>query len=164
MRKRQDLLRLFARNRSPERKWCIIIALMSLRAHVVLIATSFVLAGCGTSQSSGSPTAQGGQSSGSPATQGEVRYQCSIKYVPGDVTQTQSQTYGVINLTIINGTSESFDPSNYQVHVFKSPGVQDGTATVPESSKGEVAPGAQETFVGGDLWPLTDTCSLAALG
>jgi hypothetical protein len=131
---------------------------------MVLGATSLALAGCGASQSSGSPASEVSQSSGSPAAQSQVRYQCSIKYAPGDVTQTQSQTYGVINLTVINGTSEPFDPFNYQVYVFKSPGVQDGTANVPESWKGEVAPGARETFVGGDLWPLTDTCSLAALG
>ena len=107
---------------------------------------------------------QVGRASASPSSQGEIRYQCSIEYVPGDVLPSQSQTYGVINLTIINGTSEPFAPFNYQVYVFKSPGVQDATANVPESWEGEVAPGARETFVGGDLWPLTDTCSLAALG
>ncbi len=137
---------------------------MSFRALMVLTATSLALTGCGTSQSSASPVSQVGQSSTSPASQGEIRYQCSIKYAPGDVTQTQSQTYGVINLTVINGTSEPFAPFDYQVYVFKSPGIQDGTANVPESWKGEVAPGAQETFVGGDLWPLTDTCSLATPG
>ena len=77
---------------------------------------------------------------------------------------SQSQTHGVIDLTVVNGTSEPFAPFNYQVYVFKSPGAQDGTAKVPESWKGEVAPGACETFVGEDLWPITDTCSLSALG
>jgi hypothetical protein len=124
---------------------------MSLRAFMVLVATSLALTGCGI-----------GQSSGSPASQGGVRSQCSIKANPDDVTPTQSLTYGVITLTVINGTSDPFDPNMYQVYVFKSPNVQDGTANVPESWKGQVAPGAQETFAGGDLWPLTDTCSLAA--
>jgi hypothetical protein len=148
---------------------------MSFRALLVLIATSLALAGCGTSRSSASPAtqvhhssaspvSQVEQASASPSSQGEIRYQCSIEYVPGDVLPSQSHTYGVINLTIINGTSEPFAPSNYQVYVFMSPGIQDGTTNVPESWKGEVAPGARETFVGGDLWPLTDTCSLAALG
>ena len=127
--------------------------LMSLRALMVLAAISLALTGCGI-----------GQLGGSPASQGEVGSQCSIKYVPGDGLPSESQTYGVINLTVINGTSDPFDPNMYQVYVFKSPRVQDGTANVPESWKGEVAPGAQETFVGGDLWPLTDTCSLAAFG
>ena len=174
-REEGGFLGLLDGNRSPEDKRCIIIGLMSFRALLVLIATSLALAGCGTSQSSASPATQIGQSSASPvsqvgqasaspSSQGEIRYQCSIKYAPGDVTQTQSQTYGVINLTVINGTSEPFAPFDYQVYVFKSPGIQDGTANVPESWKGEVAPGAQETFVGGDLWPLTDTCSLAAPG
>lgn len=126
---------------------------MSLRALMVLVVTSLALTGCGSGQFGGSPSAQDG-----------VRSQCSIKYVPDDVLPSQSQTYGVINLTVTNRNSDPFDPNMYQVYVFKSPGVQDGTANVPESWKGEVAPGAQETFVGGDLWPLTDTCSLAAFG
>jgi hypothetical protein len=88
-----------------------------------------------------------------------------MKYNPDDVTPTQAQMgYGVITLTVINGTSEPFNPSFYEVYVFKSPGVQDGTANVPESWKGDVAPGAQETFTGGDLWPRIDTWSLAASG
>ena len=43
------------------------------------------------------------------------------------------QTYGVIDLTVTNGTSEPFAPANYQVYMFKSPGVQDRSAPVPES-------------------------------
>jgi hypothetical protein len=160
---------------------------MSLRALTVLIAASLVLAGCGIGQSSASPASQVGRSSATPpsrvsessatpasrvshssatpASQAEVHYRCSIENVPGDVTPTSAQMgYGVIDLTIVNETVEPFDPNNYQVYVFSSPGVQDGTANVPESWKGDVAPGAQETFAGGDLWPRTDTCSLGAAG
>ena len=121
---------------------------MSVRVLMVLAATSLALTGCGINQFGGAPSSQSG-----------VRSQCSIKYVPGDVLPSESQTYGVINLTVVNGTSDPLDPSEYQVYVFKSPGVQDGTANVPVSWKGEVAPSAQETFVGGDLWSVTDTCS-----
>jgi hypothetical protein len=149
---------------------------MSLRALMVLIAASLVLAGCGTSRSSATPASQVGpssatpasqvgQSSATPASQGEVRYQCSIRANPEFVTPTDARMgYGVITVTIVNGTGEPFDPSFYQVYVFSSPGVQDGTANVPESWKGDVAPGAQETFDGGSLWPRVDTCSLAASG
>lgn len=46
------------------------------------------------------------------------------------------------NVEVIkNGTSQPFASSLYRVYLFSSPGIQDGTAPVPESYNGPVAPG-----------------------
>lgn len=94
--------------------------------------------------------------------QSTVSWQCRV--ISGAAWETPSDTaqgYGVISMTVRNMTGQPWDPYSARVYVFRSAGVQDGTAQIPDSSSGPVAPGATETFTGGDLWPVADTCSLS---
>jgi hypothetical protein len=100
---------------------------------------------------------------GSPTSPGSWSAQCSISAIPGDVTAGQAAMgYGVVSVLIHNTGQQALDPDNYQVDLFSAPGTQTGSENVPAAWQGDVAPGAQETFAGGDLVPMADTCSLVS--